>query len=161
MKLTNNTLLITGATSGIGRRLAEVFHDRGNRVIITGRRQALLDEITAQRPAITGFALDVNDTTALARCSAAIHAQFPHINVLIANAGISQPETVTADEWTSDIAEQIVMTNILGVIRRWPVFPPTAPAKPFCIPGWFRCVISCVIPRSRCWKCCRRIYRRR
>lgn len=130
MKLTNNTLLITGATSGIGRRMAEVFHDRGNRVIITGRRQALLDEITAQRPAITGFALNVNDTTALARCSAAIHAQFPHINVLIANAGISQPETVTADEWTSDIAEQIVMTNILGVIRVTAAFLPLLRRQP-------------------------------
>jgi uncharacterized oxidoreductase len=117
MKLTGNTVLVTGGTSGIGRALAEALHDRGNRVIVTGRRQALLDDMSFARPGLVGLALDVDDPASLARFTATIRAHFPELNVLIANAGISRTEDMTSDAWTADDAEAIVQTNILGVVR--------------------------------------------
>ena len=65
MRLTGNTILITGGTSGIGRALAEVFHQRGNQVIIAGRRQALLNQITAAHAGMRGKQLNVEDPRAV------------------------------------------------------------------------------------------------
>lgn len=117
MKMTGNTILLTGGTSGIGRALAEAFHDRGNRVVVTGRRHALLDQITAERPGLIGLPLDLDDPASLPRLSAEVHTRFPELNVLIANAGISRTEDMSADGWDTSDAETIVATNILGVLR--------------------------------------------
>lgn len=117
MNLSNNTILITGGTSGLGRKLAESLSDRDNTVIILGRCQKMLDEMMAKRPAISGFAIDVNDDKALQNFASIIRRQFPRLNVLIANAGISQSEDLTSEHWNANVADQIVMTNIMGVIR--------------------------------------------
>jgi len=130
MKMTGNTILITGGTSGIGRALAEAFHDRGNRVIVTGRRQALLDQIIAERPGLIGLPLDLDDPASLPRLSAEVRVRFPDLNVLIANAGISRPENMTIEGWSTADAQAIVETNILGVLRVTAAFLPLLKRRP-------------------------------
>lgn len=124
MQISGNTILLTGGTSGIGRALAEAFHRRGNQVIITGRRQRLLDEITADNPGMAGFRVDIQDDAMLAALVSEVGARFPGLNVLIANAGISSPENMATDGWDAGIAEAIVDTNIMGVIRTAAAFLP-------------------------------------
>ncbi|ALM84217.1 SDR family oxidoreductase [Bordetella sp. N] len=117
MKISGNTILVTGGTSGIGRALAEALHDRGNRVIVAGRRQSLLDDVVATRPGIASLLLDVDDPASIAKLGKQLRQRFPDLNVLIANAGISRAENIADDSWTAANAEAIVHTNILGVLR--------------------------------------------
>ncbi len=130
MEMTNNTILITGGTSGIGRALAEAMHDRGNRVIITGRRASLLTEIGEKRPGLICVEADLNDSASLGRAIQDIGARFPELNVLIANAGISRPENMLALLWNVSAAQEIIDTNIMGVLRTVAGFLPTLKNQP-------------------------------
>ena len=129
MKMTGNTMLITGGTSGIGRMLAEAFHDLGNTVIVAGRRQTLLDEVSAARPGITGLQLDLDDPASVQRAGDQIRERFALLNVLVANAGISSMEDMTAPGWDSATAEAMVQTNITGVLRQFAAFLPMLNGK--------------------------------
>lgn len=124
MQMTDNTILITGGTSGIGRALAEAFHDRGNRVIVTGRRRDLLAEVTDARPGMVAMHLDLNDPESVAVVAREVRDDFPNLNVLIANAGISRTEDMTADDWDTVAAEELVETNIVGMLRTVAAFLP-------------------------------------
>lgn len=59
MNLNSNTILITGATSGIGRALAERFYEAGSEVLICGRRKERLEEIQQKYPQMHTFVCDV------------------------------------------------------------------------------------------------------
>src|SRR5260370_1948273 len=94
MKTTDNTILITGGGSGIGRGLAEAFHKLGNQVIIAGRGQKSLDETTAANPGMKSVTLDVSDPKSIQSFAGQVTKDYPSLNVLINNAGIMGPENL-------------------------------------------------------------------
>ena len=117
MKISRNTILVTGGGSGIGRALAEAFHARGNRVIIAGRRSAMLEEVVRANPGITALILDIEDPAAIRAFAAQLTAQFPALNVVIHNAGIMRPENLHDAPAALSDAEAQIATNLLGPIR--------------------------------------------
>ncbi|MER5226318.1 SDR family oxidoreductase [Streptomyces flaveus] len=128
MKMTGNTILITGGTSGIGLGLAVRLHEAGNKVIVAGRRKELLDEITAEHPGIDALVLDVADPDSIARARETVAASHPELNVLVNNAGIQLLESVL-DPAGLQAAEDHIATNLLGTIRMTYAFLPLLVGK--------------------------------
>jgi len=123
MKMTGNTILITGGTSGIGLGLAVRLHEAGNKVIVAGRRKELLDEITAEHPGIEALVLDVGDPASIARVAETVAGSYPELNVLVNNAGIMLRENLL-DPASLPVAEDHVTVNLLGTIRMTYAFLP-------------------------------------
>lgn len=117
MQITGNTILITGGGSGIGRGLAESFHKKDNQVIVAGRRQQVLDEVTSANPGIKSLLLDISDQDSIRSFSQQVAQDYPGLNVLINNAGIAKVEDLKSPPDYLEDAEAIVTTNILGPIR--------------------------------------------
>ena len=116
MKLTGNTILITGGGGGIGRALAEEFHQRGNDVIIAGRRAEALNEVVAAKSGMHAVVLDVSDASAIDVIVPKLLAAHPALNVVVNNAGIMYDDDVShpLDE---AILTSTIATNLLGPLR--------------------------------------------
>ncbi len=117
MQMTNNTILITGGGSGIGRALAEKFHQLGNKVIVTGRDITRLQNVATAHAGINAMRLDITDLDAVTEFAAKLVAEYPDINVVINNAGIMVPEAMTDAPANLSGAEVMVLTNLLGPVR--------------------------------------------
>ncbi|WP_055610228.1 SDR family oxidoreductase [Streptomyces phaeochromogenes] len=128
MKMTGNTILITGGTSGIGLGLALRLHEAGNKVIVAGRRKELLDRITSEHPGIEALVLDVADPASIARAAESVATSHPQLNVLVNNAGIMLPENLL-DPASLPVAEDHVTVNLLGTIRMTYAFLPLLEGK--------------------------------
>jgi uncharacterized oxidoreductase len=116
MKNAGNTFLITGGGSGIGQALANRWHDMGNHVIITGRRQQALDDAIAGRERMSAYVVDVTKEDEIDELVRQILTAYPRLNVLVNNAGVFSPEEVTAHRDITD-AQRMLDTNVLGPIR--------------------------------------------
>ncbi len=110
MNLTGRNILITGGSAGIGLAFALKFVELGNEVIVTGRRQAVLDEVKAKHPKLHTIQSDVADPAQIADLAARVKADFPKLDVLMNNAGIFLNKNLKAP--AADLAGLMLEMNI-------------------------------------------------
>ena len=116
MKLTDNTIFITGGGSGIGRGLAEALHRLGNQVIISGRRKGHLAETTKANPGMKSVELNVEDPASIDPVTKKLMEDYPELNVLINNAGVMHIDNA-AGAVDEAMLVSTITTNLMGPIR--------------------------------------------
>lgn len=124
MKLSGHTVLITGGGSDIGGGLAKAFHERGNKVIITGRREQVLKEFSAKFPGMEAYAMDVTKEADIQRLFEVISGKFPGLDVLVNNAGVGKMLDFTHPEDLPGNLFEEIDTNLKGLIRMTSAFLP-------------------------------------
>lgn len=128
MELTNNTVLVTGGGSGIGRGLAESLHRSGNNVIIAGRRREMLQTVANANPGMEYLRLDLRDPASITGLAAELTGRHPGLDVVINNAGVMRAEDLLTGDAAA--AEATVGTNLLGPIRLTTALLPTLLTQP-------------------------------
>ena len=117
MKLSGNTILITGGSSGIGLALAKQFVGLGNDVIITGRSQDKLDAAKRQEPKLRTYRGDAGDPKAVAELAKEMKTKHPGLNVLINNAGIMVYRNMAKPATDLAALTSEIETNLCGPVR--------------------------------------------
>ncbi len=110
------TVLITGATSGIGEACARKFAEGGYRLILTGRRAELLEKLKSSlETEVLTLCFDVRDREASRQAVESIPADWKAIDVLINNAGLAQG---LEPEYEGDVEDwdRMIDTNIKGLL---------------------------------------------
>ena len=116
MNLTDNVILVTGGTSGIGLALAQRLQSMGNQVIVLGRNQARLDQVLADNQGLIGYQADVSDSESLTQLPEWLVNHYPRLNVVINSAGIMRAYDLLDPSVTvSDLTAEI-QTNLIGTI---------------------------------------------
>jgi uncharacterized oxidoreductase len=118
MKTSNNTILITGGSAGIGLEIARQLSNTGNQLIITGRNKDRLQKAATQLPNTTAIAADVSDPKDVDRLVKTLYRDFPNLNIVINNAGKAFAYSlleVGIDAFEK--AGEEMLTNYLSIIR--------------------------------------------
>lgn len=108
MELSGNTILITGATSGIGWAFAEAFLSLGNRVIVCGRRQERLEQLQERYPDLIATVCDLQDEDQRAGLVEWLVQEYPDLNMVINNAGI---------QLLTDLTQPVSLERVRGELE--------------------------------------------
>jgi uncharacterized oxidoreductase len=126
MKLSGNTILITGGAAGIGFAFAERFIKAGNKVIVCGRREAKLQEAKEKYPELITRVCDVTKESDRIALFEWVTSEHSDVNVLINNAGIQQRyhvlKTNAKEDWS--YYSQEIASNIEAPFHFAMLFAP-------------------------------------
>src|ERR1700687_1894419 len=129
MKLTSNTILITGGSSRIRDERTKQLTALGNSILITGRDQAKMDRAKAAFPQIHTFRSDVSDPKAIVTLYEEGTKQFPELNILINNAGIMREINIHDKAGSLEDITREIEINVSGPIRMVKQFLPHLKTK--------------------------------
>jgi uncharacterized oxidoreductase len=117
MNLSNNTMLITGGSSGIGLELSKVLIKKGNTVIICGKSSEKLKVAKTLDPKLITYQCDLADVTACHDFAEKLIHNHPDLNILINNAAIAHKLDFVKDDRVLELAENEYQTNLMAPIR--------------------------------------------
>ena len=121
MKLSNNKILITGGASGIGLGLTERFIKESNTVIICGRREATLKEVTDKFPSVITKVCDLSNEAERIALFKWVQQNHSDLNVLVNNAGIQNWMNISDADFYQKANNEII-TNVVAPIHLTSLF---------------------------------------
>lgn len=117
--LTGRVALVTGTTSGLGRRFAQVIAACGGKVAVTGRRADRLDELAEEIRASGGICepipFDITNPEEIPAVVDKAEAALGTVDILINNAGI--PDAQRAHKMSNDLIDKVFDTNLVGPFK--------------------------------------------
>ena len=120
MRLSGTRALVTGASRGIGRAVAEAYAAEGAQVAVTATDLMHLDSVVrvceAAGTPVHPFALDLSDASAPSRVGAAILARLGGLDVLVNNAGLLGVRAPLAES-PPDVFERVLAVSVVGPLR--------------------------------------------
>lgn len=127
MQTSQNTVLITGGSAGIGLALAQKFLEHNNQVIIMGRNLAKLKSVQQENPELIIHQADITRSADIAE----IVAKFPDVNILINNAGVQFNYAIADEGWGSDCIDAEIDTNLRGPLHLIRAYLPHLQKHPY------------------------------
>lgn len=116
MNTKNNTIFITGGTSGIGAAFAERFYSLGNKVIICGRREERLREMETKFPGMVALKCEMENADERNALAAKLISDYPELNIIINNAGVQLISDLTKPANLNRVHSEIE-TNIVAPLH--------------------------------------------
>ncbi|MBX2842032.1 MAG: SDR family NAD(P)-dependent oxidoreductase [Flammeovirgaceae bacterium] len=129
MNLSENTILITGGSSGIGLEMAKEFLKRNNKVIITGRNAEKLQKVKDELDGIITIKSDVSNLEDIKKLYQQVEKEFPELNILINNAGIMCSINLQDHKLSDDDLTKELDINVKGTIWMNDAFLPLLKGK--------------------------------
>lgn len=129
MNLSENTILITGGSSGIGFEMAKEFLKRKNKVIITGRNEQRLQRVREKLNGVVAIKSDVSNPDDIKKLQQQLEKEFPDLNIVINNAGIMSTINLQDHELSEHDLTKELDINVKGTIWMNDAFLPLLKGK--------------------------------
>ncbi|RWY48381.1 SDR family oxidoreductase [Mucilaginibacter gilvus] len=129
MKTSGNTILITGAASGIGLEIAKLFSQQNNKIIMADRSIDQLKIEASKLENAVAIAVELTDENDMNKLIQTIKLNFSDLNIAILNAGAANDYSLYSTEYNLEYAKSEIHTNYIANVRLTHALEPLLSTK--------------------------------